>query len=292
MAENRLHHTFEEHFVATEIIYVVACHAYHGTLDLWWWVEDALVDGEEILHVVPRLYHHAEDAVSLVARCGGDALSHLTLDHTRAAGDEILVVEHLEEDLGRDVVGIVAGKHKLFATEDLVQIHAQEVFPDDLVAQLGIAFVEVSHAFGVDFHSFHLPVFLHQVLCEDSHARSDLQNGQSRAGVYCVSDASCHAKVGEKVLTEVFLWLYLFHVADMYFSLVTNVRKTLGIDKKRDKELPSTHKKDRKQIAPFPVFYVFSLFYFKSIRLFTCPRPYGPLSEPVQKHLRKQQLPM
>ena len=124
LAENRLHHTFEEHFVATEIIYVVACHAYHGTLDLWWRVEDALVDGEEILHVVPRLYHHAEDAVSFVARCRGDTLSHLALNHPRAAGNEIFIVEHLEEDLGRDVVGIVAGKHKLFAAEDLVQIHA------------------------------------------------------------------------------------------------------------------------------------------------------------------------
>ena len=58
-----------------------------------------LVDGEQIFYIIPRLYEHRQDAVGLVARLRRHAQRHLTLNHARAAGYEILIIEHLEEDL-------------------------------------------------------------------------------------------------------------------------------------------------------------------------------------------------
>ena len=114
--------------------HLVALHADDGTLHLGRRVEDGRLNGEEIFHVVPRLDEHAQDAILLVAGLRRHAQGHLVLNHARAAGDEVAVVEHLEENLRRDVVGVVAREHKRLATKHLVQIHAQEVLAQDVVA--------------------------------------------------------------------------------------------------------------------------------------------------------------
>ena len=49
------------------------------------------------------------------------------LNHTSTAGNEVLVVEHLEEDLRGDVIWIVARQDERLPVEDLSEIHPQEV---------------------------------------------------------------------------------------------------------------------------------------------------------------------
>ena len=49
--------------------------------------------------MIPGLNEDGEDAILLVAWLRCHAHSHLMLNHTSAAGDEVLVVEHLEEYL-------------------------------------------------------------------------------------------------------------------------------------------------------------------------------------------------
>ena len=66
-----------------------------------------LVDGEQILHIVPCLQQHTQDTICLAAGHGDDTLRHLLLYHTGATGYRLLVVEHLEENLRRDVIGII-----------------------------------------------------------------------------------------------------------------------------------------------------------------------------------------
>ena len=58
-----------------------------------------LVDGEEILHIVPGLKQDTQDTIVLVARRGSEALSYLPLEHACTAGDALPIVEHSEEDL-------------------------------------------------------------------------------------------------------------------------------------------------------------------------------------------------
>ena len=49
------------------------------------------------------------------------------LDHSRTTGNQVFIIEHLEEYLRGNIVRIVARQHKLLSVEDLVQVHPQEV---------------------------------------------------------------------------------------------------------------------------------------------------------------------
>ena len=131
LVEDGLHDAAEELLVAAEGVDVVARHADDGRLYLGWRVEDGGLDGEEVLDIVPRLDEHGEDAVGLRTGLGGHAQRHLVLNHSCTAGDEVAVVEHLEEDLRRDVVGVVAREHELAAAEELAEVHAEEVAGDE-----------------------------------------------------------------------------------------------------------------------------------------------------------------
>ena len=224
LVEDGLHQALEELLVTAQVGHTVARHAYHGALHLWRRVEHPLVHGEEILHVVPRLYEHAQDAVGLRSRGGGHALGHLALDHARAAGDEFLVVEHLEEYLRRDVVGVVAGEHKLAAVENAAEVHAQEILADDVVAQGGEVRVEVVHALLVYLNGLHLPPFRHEILGQHAHAGAYLQDGQCRAGVHRVGDALGDVEVGQEMLSEILFRSYFLHCA---LFLAANLSKII-----------------------------------------------------------------
>ena len=131
MVEDGLDDTTEELFIATEPLDLVACHADDGALHLWRRIEHVGLDGEEVCHVVPCLYEHGEHAILLCPGLRGHAQGHLALYHARAAGDEVAVVEHLEENLRRDVVGVIAREHEGLPAEDLREVHAQEVAFDE-----------------------------------------------------------------------------------------------------------------------------------------------------------------
>ena len=136
MVEHRLHHPAEQLLVAAKILYLVACHAYHRALHLGWRIKHILINREQIFHIIPRLDEHAENAVGLGTRLSLHALCHLTLNHTRAARNQILVINHLEEYLRRDIVGVIAGQHERLTVEELMEVHAEEVAFDEKARRL------------------------------------------------------------------------------------------------------------------------------------------------------------
>ena len=195
-------------FVASQIPGIVAGHADDGAFHLGRRVEDVFVDGEKIFNVVPRLYQHTQYAVSLAAGAGGDAFGHFFLYHACTAGDEVFVVEHLEEDLARYVVGIVAGQHEGVSVEHAPQVHLQEVVFDDVVFQLRVGFAQVGHGFVVYFDHLHLPLLGQQELSEYSHAGAYFEYGQGGAGVDGVGDVLCYFQVFQEVLSQKLFRLY------------------------------------------------------------------------------------
>lgn len=68
LIEDGLHDTAEELFVAAKVGHVITRHPNDGTLHLWRRIEDTWLNGEEILHVIPSLNQHREDAILLIAR--------------------------------------------------------------------------------------------------------------------------------------------------------------------------------------------------------------------------------
>ena len=127
MVEGGLDNTTKELFITAKVRYIVAGHADNGTLHLGRWIKHARFDGEKILHLIPSLDENGEDAILLMTRLRGHAQGHLMLNHTSTAGNEVLVVEHLEEDLRGDVIWIVARQDERLPVEDLSEIHPQEV---------------------------------------------------------------------------------------------------------------------------------------------------------------------
>ena len=127
LTKDGLDDTTEQGLVATQISNLVARHADNGTLHLGWGIKDGGLHSEQVLDVIPRLDQDGQDTILLVAWLRGHAQGDLVLDHSRTTGDEIFVVEHLEKDLRRDVVGIVACQYEWLTIEHLVEIHAEEI---------------------------------------------------------------------------------------------------------------------------------------------------------------------
>ena len=127
LAEDRLDDAAEQLFVAAQVSYLVARHTDNGTLHLGRRIEYTWFDGEEILHTIPGLNQYGENALLFVTRLRGHPQGHLVLNHPCTTGNEVFVVEHLEEDLRGDVVGIVACQHERLSVEDIVEVHPQEV---------------------------------------------------------------------------------------------------------------------------------------------------------------------
>ena len=230
LVEDGLHDAAEELLVAAEGVDVVARHADDGRLYLGGRVEDGGLDGEEVLDIVPRLDEHGEDAVDLRTGLGGHAQRHLVLNHSRTAGDEVAVVEHLEEDLRRDVVGVVAREHELAAAEELAEVHAEEVAGDESPTltllsepyprplpsregsgECGEVLAEVGDGLAVDFYGADGARLREQELREDAHAGAYLEYGNVGARIDGVGDAAGYRQVGQEVLTKVFLRFYLLH---------------------------------------------------------------------------------
>ena len=129
----------------------------------------------------------------------------------RTSKSAILVIEHLEEDLAGDVVWVVASQDEWRALESPFEMHLQEVVFDDVVFEVWIVFAEIFHAFVVYLDHFDQSRLLNKVLSHHSHAWSDFQDGQFRAGIDCVGNARSYAQIGQKVLSEELFWLYSSH---------------------------------------------------------------------------------
>ena len=212
LIEHRLDDPLEQSLITAKIRDLITRHTNDGTLDLRGRIEHILINREKILRIVPRLYHHTEDAILLRAWLRSDAQGDLPLDHSRAARDEIFVVKHLEEDLRGDIVGIVAREHKRLTIKYFREIHAQKILSEDIVAQLRKLLVEVSHALGVDLHSFHLPRLFHEILRQHAHSRSYLEHGNIGTRVYRISNALGDIEIRKEMLAKVLLRSNLFHV--------------------------------------------------------------------------------
>ena len=213
LVEGGLHHPAEERLLAGQGRHTVSCQADDGTLHLWWRTEHVLVHREQVLDVIPCLQQHAQYAIGAASRCCSHAQCHLALYHARTARYQVAVLQHAEEYLAGDVVGIVACQHKRLPAENPVEGHAQEVILQDVLTQLGHVFLQVSHRLCIYLHHFHGPPFGQQILGEYPHARSHFQYGQARAGIHGVGYLLGHLLVGEEVLSQLFLRSYAFHSA-------------------------------------------------------------------------------
>ena len=120
LVESCFHDALKKFFVTTEFGDGVSRQSDDGGLHLWRRIENGGFDREKVLDVVPRLHQHGEDAVGLRAGLGGHAEGDFVLNHARAAGDEVAVVEHFEENLRGNVVGIIARENEFLPAENLV----------------------------------------------------------------------------------------------------------------------------------------------------------------------------
>ena len=159
-------------------------------------IEHILVDGEEILHIIPSLNEHTQHAIGLAAWLGSHTLCHLLLDHACATWDQVTILHHLEEDLRGDVVGIIARQDKGRTIKHLTEVHLQEVTFNDIVAQFWEMLVQVGNGLEVDFHHLEWTVLTKNKLCKYAHARTYFQNGDVGASIHRVGDALRHAEVG------------------------------------------------------------------------------------------------
>lgn len=127
LVEGGFHNALKKFFVAAEVSDVVSRQSDDGGLDFWRRIEHGGFDREKVFDIVPRLHQHGEDSVGFRTRLGGHAEGDLVLNHAGAAGYQIAVVEHFEENLRGNVVGIVACKHEGATAEDFVEVHAEEI---------------------------------------------------------------------------------------------------------------------------------------------------------------------
>ena len=131
LVEGGFHDALEEFFVAAEVGDGASRQADDGGLDFWRRIEHGGFDREKVFDIVPRLHQHGEDAVGFRAGLGGHAEGDFVLNHAGAAGNQIAVVEHFEENLRGNVVGIVAREHEGATAEDFVEVHAEEIVLDN-----------------------------------------------------------------------------------------------------------------------------------------------------------------
>ena len=160
-----------------------------------------LIDGEEVLHIIPRLQEDAQDAVVLVAWRGRQTLGDLTLEHAGAAGDALAVVKHAEEDLRGDVVGVVADEGEGgIAREVVFDGDLEEVTLDDTPLECGEMRLEVGYRLGVDLDDVRVVALLQEELGQHSHARTDLKYRQIAVAGDAVGDALGDREIGEEML--------------------------------------------------------------------------------------------
>lgn len=176
LAKRGLNDLNEERLIAAQMLGCVACKADDSRLDLRGRIEDLLTNGEEILNVVPRLQQNAQDAI--LARTGrlGDTDGHLALDHTHTLGDDIAVLDNLEENLRRNIIREIADNAYLVA-KSLAQVHLQEVALDKAGRKIGIVFVKINNTLGVDFGTVGYDIIaLKKELREHTHTTTHLQH--------------------------------------------------------------------------------------------------------------------
>ena len=225
LSEDSLYQSAEQAFVAVEMVHLITCHTYDGTLHFGRRIEHMLVNGEEIFHVIPRLNEYRQDAVGLRPGCGSHALCHFSLYHSRAAGDEVAVVEHLEKYLRGDVVGIVACEDEGLTLEHFVEVHAQEVLSDDVLTQLGVGLIEVCHRLSVNLNGFDRAVFLDEILRQHAHSWPYLEHRNVGTCVYRVGYLPCYVEVDEEVLPQILFRCHTFHICKGSASRAENQAK-------------------------------------------------------------------
>ena len=211
LVEDRLNHTTKQPFVTAQIRHLIACHPDNSTLHLGRRIEHVWFDGEEIFDIVPGLNQDRQDTILFVAWLRGHTKGHFMLDHTRTTGDEILVVEHLEEYLRGDVIRIVSCQHKLLSIENLPQVHPEEISTYYIIIQAGEMLTKIGHRLTVDFHHLEGTGFLHEILGHNTHTRSYLQYRKIRTSINGIRNGLGNIQISEKMLAEILLRTYLFH---------------------------------------------------------------------------------
>ena len=84
----------------------------------------------------------------------------------------------------------------------------------NIVLETWEVLVKIGHRLRVDFHSFYRSWFLYKILGEHTHTRTNLEYGQIRTSVYRIGYSLGNTEVSKEMLTQIFLWLYCFHVSN------------------------------------------------------------------------------
>ena len=214
LAEGGFHHLDEQRLVAPQALRGIAAQADDGALDLRGRIENRLVDGEEIFDVVPRLQEHREDAVLLRSGRLGQPHGDLFLNHADAFGHKVAVFQHLEENLGRDVVREIADDPQPFG-KAFAEVHPQEIALDQPRRELRVVCVEVGDALRVDLGSpRHYIAAAQQKLRQHAHAAPHFEHRTRRGGGSArerVANLACNVQVGEKMLPQRLFSPYFRH---------------------------------------------------------------------------------
>ena len=135
LIESGFHHAAQQILVAAGVFHLVARHAHHRASHLGRRIEYPRFNRKQVVDLVIQLHQHTQYAVGLASRRSRQTLSHLFLNHARAARNEVAVIEHFKENLATDVVRIIARQNERPSLESMLQMHFQKIVFDNVIFQ-------------------------------------------------------------------------------------------------------------------------------------------------------------
>ena len=176
MSEGGFYDRLEQFFIAPEILPSVPAEPDHGGLDLGRRGKGAGSDRKEIFDIVPCLKQDGKDSIGFRPGLFRDPFGDFFLDHADHLRDPVLVVEDLEENLGRDVIGEIADDGE-GPGHDPVQGKFQEISLVESSLHAREMGQQVIDRFPVDLDELQVEVLAgEQILRQDAHSGADLKD--------------------------------------------------------------------------------------------------------------------
>lgn len=171
-----------------------------------------LINRKQVLNIVPSLQEDAQDPIVFVAWRRSQTHSDLPLEHARANGYALAVLQEAKENLTGDIVWIVAYQGKRSPPLNApIQVDAEEVPRDDTPLKEGEMLQKVSNALSVYLDDPSIVALAEEKLREHTHTRAYLKHGEVSVSREGVGDTLSDIEVCEEVLSESFFGSYLYH---------------------------------------------------------------------------------
>lgn len=191
LVKGRTYDPAEQILVASQFPDIISHESDDSRAHFGWRIEDVGLHGEEVFWSVPGLDEHAQYPISLLSGRSTDSFRNLFLYHARTARNQILIVQHLEENLATYIIRVVPGEYKRLSLEGIFQVHLQKIVLNNILLHLRPRLSEVFYGLEVQLHHFQLSWFLHEELRHHPHSGSNLQNWQCRNSVHGVRNLLC-----------------------------------------------------------------------------------------------------